>query len=161
MKHRRKVKGEQVISIEMAQQLKAKYHIVPGQLFCHQCSVRLYFRQRETHCIDDRDKVQSAADTDNEFSDCEFNEFTNTQEKAPINWHFTCQLTRIYENFKEQYFRSIQSTTSLFQNSESDSYEKNDMKEKVNEVGQVAQANARKIKTSIIFRANPNSHLGT
>ena len=29
----------------------------------------------------------------------------NTKEKAPINWHFTCQLTHIYENFKELYFR--------------------------------------------------------
>ena len=34
---------------------------------------------------------------------------SNTKEKAPISWHFTfiCHLSRIYENFKEQYFRSI------------------------------------------------------
>ena len=56
---------------------------------------------------------------------------SNTKEKAPINLHFTCQLTRIYENFREQYFRSIQSTSSLFENSEPDSYDKNDMKDKV------------------------------
>ena len=35
---------------------------------------------------------------------------SNTKEKAPINWHFTCQLTRIYENFNERYFGSIQGT---------------------------------------------------
>ena len=36
MKHRRKVKGEQVISLKMAQQLKTKnINVVPGQLFCH------------------------------------------------------------------------------------------------------------------------------
>ena len=35
MKHRRKVKGEQVIILQMAQQLKKKnIKVVPGQLFC-------------------------------------------------------------------------------------------------------------------------------
>ena len=37
MKHYRKVKGEQVITIQMVQQLKTKnINAVPGQLFCHQ-----------------------------------------------------------------------------------------------------------------------------
>ena len=47
-------------------------------------SVKINFCQRQTRCIDDQDKVQSVTDTDNEFTEC----------------HFTCQLTRIYENFK-------------------------------------------------------------
>ena len=59
---------------------------------------------------------------------------SNTKEKARINSYFTCQLTHIYENFKECYFWSIQSTSWLFGNSESDSYHKNDMKEKVNDL---------------------------
>ena len=34
MKHRRKVKGEQVITLQMAQQLKTKIiNVVPGPLF--------------------------------------------------------------------------------------------------------------------------------
>ena len=38
MKHRRKVKGEQVIILQMDQQLKTKNITdVPGQLFCCQC----------------------------------------------------------------------------------------------------------------------------
>ena len=38
MKHRRKVKGQQVIHFQMAQQLKSKtINVVPGQLFCRQC----------------------------------------------------------------------------------------------------------------------------
>ena len=38
MKHRRKVKGEQVITLQMAQQLKSKnINVVPGKLFCRQC----------------------------------------------------------------------------------------------------------------------------
>ena len=77
MKYRREVKGEQVITLQIAQQLKTKnINVVPGQLFV--VSVKLNFCQRQTQ--------------------------TNTKEKAPINRHFTCQHTRIYENFKEQYF---------------------------------------------------------
>ena len=41
MKHRCKVKGEQVITLQMAQQLKTKnINVVPGQLFCHQCKAK-------------------------------------------------------------------------------------------------------------------------
>ena len=42
MKHRRKVKGEQVITLQIAQQLKHKnINIVQGQLFCRQCRTKL------------------------------------------------------------------------------------------------------------------------
>ena len=35
MKHRRKVNGEQVITLQLAQHLKFKnINVVPGQLFC-------------------------------------------------------------------------------------------------------------------------------
>ena len=38
MKHRRKVKGEQVITLQMAQQLKTKnINVAPRQLFRRQC----------------------------------------------------------------------------------------------------------------------------
>ena len=41
MKHRRKVKGEQVITLHMAEQLKTKnINVVPGQLFCRHCKVK-------------------------------------------------------------------------------------------------------------------------
>ena len=41
MKHRRKVKGKQVITLRMAQQLKPKnINVVPGQLFCRQCKAK-------------------------------------------------------------------------------------------------------------------------
>ena len=41
MKHRCKVKGEQVITLQMTQQLKTKnINVVPGQLFCHQCKAK-------------------------------------------------------------------------------------------------------------------------
>ena len=60
MKHRRKLKSEQVIILQIAQQLKAKnINPVPGQLFCRQGK----FQQ----C----NKFQSATDTDNEFTGCQ------------------------------------------------------------------------------------------
>ena len=75
-KHRRKVKGEQVIIVQMDQKLKSKnISDVSGPLFCCQChyfavSVKINFCQRQTKCIDDQDKFQSVKDTDNEFNEC-------------------------------------------------------------------------------------------
>ena len=41
MKYRREVKGEQVITLQIAQQLKSKnIYVVPGQLFCRQCKAK-------------------------------------------------------------------------------------------------------------------------
>ena len=41
MKHRRKVNGEQVITLQMPHQLKTKnIIIVRRQLFCHQCKAK-------------------------------------------------------------------------------------------------------------------------
>ena len=45
--------------------------------------------------------------------------------------------------------------------SESDSYDKNDMKEKVNDLVRLRKAMQKKIKNSIIFRTNPDCYLGT
>ena len=63
-----------------------------------------------------------------------------------MTWHSTSQLTRIYENFKERCFRSIQSTSWLFKNSKSDSYDKNDMKENVNNLVRLHKAMQEKLK---------------
>ena len=70
MKYCRKVKGEQMITLQMVQQLK------PKTLMLYQdnyfvVSVKLNFCQRQTHCIDDQDKFQSVTDTDNEFTECQ------------------------------------------------------------------------------------------
>ena len=72
---------------------------------------------------------------------------SNIKKKVPINWHFIYQLTRIYENFKEQYYRSIKSSSWLFENSESDSYDKNDMKKKMNDLVRLHKAMQEKLKT--------------
>ena len=126
----------------MTQQLKTKnINAVPGKLFCRQC------------------KDKSLLETDSlywwsrQISICyrywQWNHrMSYTKEKAPINWHFT-QLTRIYENFKELYFRSIQSTSWLFENSESDSYDKHDMKEIANDLVRLHKAMQKKLKRAL------------
>ena len=73
---------------------------------------------------------------------------SNTKQKAPVNWHFTCQLTRIYENFKEQYFRSITVQVDCLNNSESDSYDRNDMQKKVNVLVRLHEAMQEKLKAA-------------
>ena len=42
MKHRRNVRGEQMITLQMAQQLKTKnINVVPGQLFYRRCKAKV------------------------------------------------------------------------------------------------------------------------
>ena len=78
---------------------------------------------------------------------------SNTKEKALIHWHFTCQLTSIYENFKEQLLKSPESfferVNSKTENSEYDSYDKNDMQEKkVKDLVRLDKATQEKLKTA-------------
>ena len=61
---------------------------------------------------------------------------------------FICQLTRIYENFKERYFRSIQSTSWLLERFSVFSDDKNDMKKKVNDSVRLHEAMQEKLKTA-------------
>ena len=69
MKHRRKVKSKQVITLQMAQQLKTKNNnVIPRQLFCCQCKAKLLL-ETKIDCIDDEDKCQSVTDTDDEFTE--------------------------------------------------------------------------------------------
>ena len=50
MKHRRKIKGKQVVTLQMAQQLKTEnINVVLGQLFCHQCQAK-YLLEKDSLC---------------------------------------------------------------------------------------------------------------
>ena len=73
---------------------------------------------------------------------------SNTKEKAPINWHFTCQLNRIYENFKSNILEAYKVQADCLKNSESDSYDKNGMEEKVNDLFRLHEAMQEKLKTA-------------
>ena len=49
----------------MSQDLKAKHtNVIPGHLFCCQSKAK-FLSEKETHCIDDKYKVQSLTDTNN------------------------------------------------------------------------------------------------
>ena len=83
----------------------------------------------------------------------------NTEEKVPINWHFTCQLTPIYQkNLKSNISEAQKVQVDRLNNSVSDSYDKNDMQEKVNVLVRLQEAMHEKL---IIFRTNPTYSLCT
>ena len=91
-------------------------------------SVKLNFCQRQTHCIDDQDKFQSVTDTDNEFSECQ------TPRKklqsigiSPVSLH--AFMKTLKSNISEAYKVQV----DCLKDSQSDSYDKNDMKEKEND----------------------------
>ena len=50
MKHRRKGKGKQVITLQMALQVKSKnINVVLGQLFCRQCKAEFLLETGSLH----------------------------------------------------------------------------------------------------------------
>ena len=89
-------------------------------------SVKPNFYQRHTHCIDDQVKFKSITDTGNEFNECQ------TPRKklqsigiSPVSLH--AFMKTLKSNISEAYKVQVDCLKDL----ESDSYDKNDMKEKV------------------------------
>ena len=110
---------------------------------CFAVSVKQNFCWRQTHCIDYQDKFQSVADTDNEFIE------RQTPRKklqsigiSPVSLHaFTKTLkSNISEAQKVQ--------VDCLNNSEPDSYDKNDMQKKVNVLVRLHEAMQEKLKTA-------------
>ena len=104
-------------------------------------SVKLNFCWRQTHCIDDQDKFQSVKDTDNEFTECQ------TPRKklqsigiSPVSLH--AFMKTLKRNISEAYKVQIDG----LKDSESDSYDKNYMKEKVNDLVRLHRAMQEKLK---------------
>ena len=106
-------------------------------------SVKLNFCQRQIDCINDQYRVQSATDTDNELTECE------TPRKK-------LQSIGISPVSLQAFMKTLQSNISevrkvqvyCLKDSESDSYEKNDMKEKVNDLIRLHKAMQEKSKTA-------------
>ena len=125
MRHGRK--GEQVITLQMAQQVKTKIiDVVPGKLFCCQCKAKFLL---ETDCIDDEDKVQSITDTDNQFTESQ----TAMKKLHPIGISPASShafIKTLKSNISEAYKVEV----DYLKDSKSDSYDKNNMKEKVNDL---------------------------
>ena len=122
MKHCCKVKGEQMITLQIAQQLKTKnINVVPGQLFSHQCNAKFLLRQ--THCINDQDKAQSFTDTENEFT-----EYQTLRKKFQTNGISPVSLQAFIKNLKSDISNTYKLQVDWLKDLESDSYDKNDMK---------------------------------
>ena len=71
-------------------------------------------------------------------------------EKVPINWHYTCQLIRIYVTLKSNISEAYKVQVDCLKDSDSepDSYDKNDMKEKVNDLVRLHKTMQEKLKTA-------------
>ena len=106
-------------------------------------SVKLNFCQRQTHCIDDQDKVQSVTDTGNEFTECQTSK-KNLQSIStlPVNLH--AFIRTLKNHISEAYKVQVDS----LKDSESDSYDKYNMKEKVNDLVRLHKAMQEKLKTA-------------
>ena len=73
---------------------------------------------------------------------------SNANEIASISWHFTCQLTQIYETLNSIISEAYKVQANCLKDSEFDSYDKNDMKEKVIDLARLHEVMQEKWKTA-------------
>ena len=119
-------------------------------------NVKLNFCQRQTHYIDDQDKFQSVTETGNEFID-----FQAPRTKLQSIGISPVSLHAFMKTLKSNILEAQKVQVDCLKNSESDSYDKNNMKEKVNDLVRLHDTTQKKMQNRIIFKANPNSYLGT
>ena len=112
-------------------------------------NVKLNFCQRQTHCINDQDKFQSVTDTDNEFSEYQTpRKNLQSLSISPVNLHAFIKTSK--SNISEAY----KVPADCLKDSESDSYDKNNMKEKVNDLVRLHEA-MQEIKKVVETLAKP------
>ena len=105
-------------------------------------SVKVNFCQRQTHC-DDQDKFQSVTDTENEFTECQ------TRRKklqsigiSPVSLH------AFMKTLKSNISKTYKVQADCLKDSWSGSYDKKDMKKKVNDLVRLHEAMQEKLKTT-------------
>ena len=98
-------------------------------------SVELNFCQRQTHYNDDQDKVQSVTNTNNEFSECQ-----TTRKKLQSIGISPVSLHAFMKTLKSDISEAYKVQVNYLKDSESDFYDKNDMKEKVNDLVRLQKA---------------------
>ena len=106
-------------------------------------SVKLNFCQRQTHCIDDQDKFQSVKDTDNEFTECQ-----TPRKKLQSIGISPASLHAFMKTLKSNISEAQKVQVDCLKDSEFDSYDKNDMKEKVNDLVRLHEAMQEELKTA-------------
>ena len=139
MKHRSKVKGEQVLTLQMAQQLKTMLY--QGNYFA--VIVKPNFCQRQTHCTDDQDKVQSVTDTDNEFTECQ-----TPRKKLQSICISLVSLHAFMKTLESNISEAYKLQVDCLKDSKSDSYDKDNMKQKMNDWVRLHEAMQEKLKTA-------------
>ena len=128
-----------MVTLQLAQQLKSKnINVVPGQLFCRQSKAR--FCQWQTHCIDDQDIFQSITGTGNEFIECQ-----TTRKKLQSIGISPVSLQAFMKTLKSNISEAYKVQVNCLKDSESDSYDKNDMKEKLNGLVRLHEAMQEKL----------------
>ena len=98
---------------------------------------------RQTHCIDDQNKFQSVTDTDNEFIECQ-----TPRKKLQSIGLSPVRLHAFMKNLKSNISKAYKVQVDCLKDSGSDSYDKNDMKEKVNDLVRLHKAMQEKLKTA-------------
>ena len=106
-------------------------------------SVKINFCQRQTKCIDDQDKFQSVKDTDNEFTECQ-----TPRKKLQSIGISPVSLHAFMETLKSNISEAYKVQVDCLNNSESDSYDKNDIQKKVNVLVRFHEAMQEKLKTA-------------
>ena len=106
-------------------------------------SVKLNFCQRQTHCIDDQDKFESVTDTDNKFTECQTpRKNLQTIAISPVILH------TFMKTLKSNILEAYKVQVDCLKDSESGSYDKNDIKEKVNGLVRLHEVMQEKLKTA-------------
>ena len=104
-------------------------------------SLKLNFCQRQTHGIDNQDKFQSAADTDNEFTECQASRKKfQSIGISPVSLHTFMKTLK--NNIPEAYKVQL----DCLKGSEPESYDKNYMKEKVYDLVMLHETMQEKLK---------------
>ena len=106
-------------------------------------SVKINFCQRQTKCIDDQDKFQSIKDTDNEFTECQ-----TPRKKLQSIGISPVSLHAFMKTLKSDISEAYKVQVDCLKDSESDSYDKNYMKEKVNDLVRLHEVMQEKLKTA-------------
>ena len=105
-------------------------------------SIKLNFCERQTHCINDQDKFQSVTDTDNEFTECQ-----TPRKKLQSIGISPVSLHAFMKTLKSNISEAQKVQVDCLNNSEPDSYDKNDMQKKVNVLVRLHEAMQEKLKT--------------
>ena len=88
----------------------------------------------------------------------------NVKQQGKSSNQLAFHLSALYvfmKTLKSNISEAYKVQVDCLKDSESDSYDKNDMKEKVNNLVRLHEAMQKKTENSIMFRTNPNSYLGT